>query len=282
MDSIVSTDWLAHALSKEDLRIVDVTYVLAADARDPHAEYLERHIPGATFFNLGTAIDDTSGLPMMLPSPEHFARQIEHLGLGNGSRIILYDNSPYHSAARAWWMFVRVFGVPNVSILDGGLAKWMAEGRATEAGEAVLHPQAFTPRHIKTAVRDKSQMLDTLKSGAEVVIDARSGPRFSGAEADPRPGIARGHIPGSFNLPFGQMFNPDGTWKRGDALRAAFEEAGIDLSQPLVAACGSGLTAASLVFGAHLLGKTDVALYDGSWSEWGLDPETPKSGNQAD
>ncbi|MFM1982180.1 MAG: 3-mercaptopyruvate sulfurtransferase [Pseudomonadota bacterium] len=277
MDALVSTDWLASALGAPDVRVVDATSVLASDGRSPAAEYEAQHIPGAVFMDLGEIVDTSSPLPMMLPSAEKFASRMQSLGLGDGSRIVIYDNSPYKSAARAWWMLSQVFGAHGVAVLDGGLAKWLAEGRPTESGKPSIRHRHFTVWKNDKVVRTKAQILANLDSGAEQLMDARGAARFTGAEGDPRPHVAPGHIPGSRNLPFGQLFHPDGTWKRGDALRAAFEAAGIDLSRPLVATCGSGLTAANLVFGAYLLGKTDVALYDGSWSDWGADPETPKA-----
>lgn len=277
MESLVSTDWLAAELGASDLRVVDATYFLAADQRNPAAEFEAAHIPGAVFMDLGEIVDPTSSLPMMLPSPEKFASRMQSLGLGDGSRIVLYDNSPYKSAARAWWMLAQVFGAHGVAILDGGFAKWQAEGRPVESGKPQIRHRHFTVWKNAKVVRDKAQILANLESGAEQVVDARGAARFTGEDPDPRPNVGSGHIPGSFNLPHSQMFNADGTWKQGDALKAAFESAGIDLSRPLVATCGSGLTASSLVFGAHLLGKEDVALYDGSWSDWGSDPDTPKA-----
>ena len=277
MDSLVSTDWLAAELGASDLRVVDATYVLASDQRTPAAEYEAAHIPGAVFMDLGEIVDPGASLPMMLPSPEKFASRMQSLGLGDGSRIVLYDNSPYKSAARAWWMLSQVFGAHGVAILDGGLAKWKAEGRPLESGKPAIRHRHFTVWKNEKVVRSKAQILANLDSGAEQLMDARGPARFTGEEGDPRPHVAKGHIPGSLNLPYGQMFNTDGSWKRGTELRRAFESAGIDLSRPLVATCGSGLTAASLVFGAHLLGKEDVALYDGSWSDWGSDPDTPKA-----
>jgi thiosulfate/3-mercaptopyruvate sulfurtransferase len=277
MDALVSSEWLLGELGASDLRIVDASYFLPADGRDAAADYEAGHIPGAVFLDLGGLADTATDLPLMLPSPEKFASRMQSLGLGDGSRIVLYDDSPYKSAARAWWMLARVFGAHGVAILDGGLAKWKAEGRPLQMGKETLRHRHFTVWKDAKAVRDKSQIAANIDSKAEQVIDARSAARFSGEERDPRPGVAAGHIPGSFNLPYGAMFNADGTWKAADALKAAFADAGIDLSAPLVTTCGSGLTAATLVFGAHLIGKSDVALYDGSWSDWGTDASTPKA-----
>jgi len=279
MDALVTTEWLANELGANDLRVVDATYVLASDGRDPAAEYEAAHIPGAVFFDIGEISDLTNPLPTMLPPPEKFASRMQSLGLGDGSRIVLYDNSPYRTAARAWWM-LRVFGAHDVAILDGGFAKWQAEGRPVESGKPQHRHRHFTVWADEGQVRTLDQMKANIDSGAEQVLDARSGPRFTGEEPDPRPATHAGHIPGSKNLPYKQLFNDDGTWKTGDALKTEFEQAGIDLSKPLVTTCGSGITAAVLLFGAHLLGN-DGALYDGSWSEWGADMSTPKATGRA-
>jgi len=276
MESLVTTEWLAGELGASDLRIVDATWLMPTDGRDAAAEYEAEHIPGAVFMDLAGLADAASPYPMMLPSAEKFASRMQSLGLGDGSRIVLYDNSPYKSAARAWWM-LSVFGAHDVALLDGGFAKWKAEGRPFVGGKETLRHRHFTVWKDAKPVRTIEQMKTNLSSKAEQVVDARSAARFSGAEADPRPEVAAGHIPGSFNLAYGQMFNADGTWKTADALKAAFTGAGIDLAQPLITTCGSGMTAATLAFGAHLLGKSDVALYDGSWSEWGAQTDTPKA-----
>jgi thiosulfate/3-mercaptopyruvate sulfurtransferase len=272
MDALVSTEWLANELGTSDLRIVDATY---AEGRDAAAEYEAAHIPGAVFMNLSELRDTDSDLPNMLPSAEKFASRMQTLGLGDGSRIVLYDSSPWHTSARAWWM-LRLFGAHNVAILNGGLAKWQAEGRDMASGKEMLRDGHFTTWADLKGVRDLDQMKANVESGAEQVLDARSAARFTGVEEDPRPGTAPGHIPGSKNLPQDALFNADGTWKTGDALKAEFDKAGVDLSKPLVMTCGSGITASVLAFGAHLLGN-EAALYDGSWSEWGGDPSTPKA-----
>ena len=274
MDSLVTTEWLANELGANDLRVVDATYVLDA-ARNPGAEYEAAHIPGAVFMDLAEIADTSTSLPSMLPSPEKFASRMQSLGLGDGSRIVLYDNSPLHTSARAWFM-LRTFGAHDVAILDGGFAKWQAEGRDTVSGKEQLRHRHFTVWADDSGVRTLDQMKANVDSGAEQVLDARSAARFTGEEPDPRPATHAGHIPGSKNLPYGELFNADGTWKTGDALKAAFEGAGIDLSKPLVTSCGSGITASALAFGAHLLGN-EAAVYDGSWSEWGADRSTPKA-----
>lgn len=275
MDALVTTDWLQNERDAIDLRIVDATYLLPADNRDPAAEYEKAHIPGAVFMDLAELADTSTDLPSMLPSPEKFASRMQSLGLGDGSRIVLYDNSPYHTAARAWWM-LRTFGAHDVAILDGGLAKWQSEGREVASGKEQLRHRHFTVWADSKSVRTLDQMKANVESGAEQVVDARSAARFTGDEPDPRPATHPGHIPGSKNLPQGQLFHADGTWKQGADLRAAFEGAGIDIAKPVVTTCGSGITAAVLAFGLHLLGKQS-ALYDGSWAEWGADCSTPKA-----
>ena len=273
MDSLVSTDWLDAELGAPDLRVIDATYFLPNMGRGARAEYEAGHIPGAVVFDIDEISDESSPLPHMLPSAHKFASRMQALGLGDGHRFVVYDNSPLHSAARAWWM-LRVFGARHVALLDGGLGKWIAEGRRLAAGREQHRHGHFTAALDTDAVVDKQTMLAL--AGAEVV-DARSAPRFAGAEAEPRAGLEAGHIPGSRNLPQSDFFNPDNSWKRGEELRALFDSAGVDLGRPMVTTCGSGVTAAVVLFGAHLLGKTDVRLYDGSWSEWGADPDTPKA-----
>ncbi len=275
MDALVTTEWLAGELGASDLRVVDATYVDAASGRNAAAEYEQGHVPGAVFMNLGELRDTDTDLPMMLPSAEKFASRMQSLGLGDGSRIVLYDASPWHTAARAWWM-LHTFGAHDVAILDGGLAKWKAEGRELATGKEQLRHRHFTVWNDKKGVRSLDQMKANIDSGDEQVLDARSAARFTGEEPDPRPATHAGHIPGSKNLPYTELFNTDGTWKQGDALRAAFEATGVDLDKPIATTCGSGVTASTLLFGLHLLGK-DAALYDGSWSEWGAERTTPKA-----
>ena len=277
MDQLVTTEWLANELGASDLRVVDATMFLPSDNRNAVAEFEAGHIPGAVFMDLSEIVDTANPLPMMLPGAEKFASRMQSLGLGDGSRIVIYDNSPWKSAPRAWWMLSQVFGAHAVAVLDGGLAKWTAEGRPLESGKPTIRHRHFTAWKNDKVVRDKAQMRANIDSNAEQVVDARGVARFTGEEADPRPNVGSGHIPGSRNLPYSSVYNADGTWKRGEDLKAVFAAAGIDLTKPLVATCGSGLTASSIVFGAHLLGMENVALYDGSWSDWGSDPETPKA-----
>jgi thiosulfate/3-mercaptopyruvate sulfurtransferase len=265
MNPLVTTDWLAGELGASDLRVVDATKFLRDSDRDARADYAAGHIPGAVFMDLGELTDSASAIENMAPSAEKFASRMQTLGLGDGSRIVLYDDSPLASAARAWWL-LKLFGAHDVALLDGGLAKWKSEGRPLESGAHKLRHRHFTVWRDAKAVRTKAQMLDNLASGAEQVVDARPPVRFTGTEPDLRPDMATGHIPGSRNLPHRLLFNADGTWKQGDALNAVFADAGIDLTKPLITTCGSGMTAAVIAFAAHLLGKDDVALFDGSWA----------------
>ncbi|HYJ82185.1 MAG TPA: 3-mercaptopyruvate sulfurtransferase [Allosphingosinicella sp.] len=276
MDSLVTTEWLEKELQASDLRIVDSTWCLPADGRDPRAEYEAEHIPGAVFLDLDEVSDSSNPVPHMVPPEPKFASRMASLGLGDGQRFVVYDNSPLHSAARAWWM-LRSFGAHYVAILDGGLQKWKSEGRPLESGRPRVRHGHFSPRFDPRTVADKAAVTGLLGDGRHQIVDARGAGRFSGEEAEPRPGMASGHIPGSRNLPQGSLFSSDNSWKQGDELRSAFAAAGVDLGKPMVATCGSGVTACVLLFGAHLLGKEDVRLYDGSWSEWGADPATPKA-----
>jgi thiosulfate/3-mercaptopyruvate sulfurtransferase len=276
MDILVSTEWLAKEIGASDLRVVDATWFMPDAGRNARAEYEGGHIPSAVFLDLDELADANSSLPNTLPPPEKFASRMQSLGLGDGSRIVVYDDSPFKSATRAWWM-LTLFGAHDVAVLDGGIAKWKAEGRALETGKPALRHRHFTVWKDDKAVKNKADMLANLHSKDAEVVDARGAGRFTGTEAEPRPEMASGHIPGSRNLPYGNLYNADGTWKRGDDLVAAFNQAGVDLGKPLITTCGSGMTAAVVLFGARLTGKTDVALYDGSWSEWGLDKDTPKA-----
>ena len=275
MDSLVTTEWLTGELGADDLRIVDASLFLPNQGRDARAEYESAHIPGAVFLDLAGLADTDSTLPNMLPPAQKFASRMKPLGIDDGARIVIYDNSPLHTSARAWWM-LRTFGASQVAILDGGFAKWTAEGRPTESGGAHNRDGHFTPLKDEQAAVDKDFMLANLDEKSHQVLDARPAERFAGGGVDPH-GVPSGHIPGSKNLPQDRLFNADNTFKRGAALQAEFDSAGVDLDKPLVTSCGSGVTACTLLFGAHLLGKDGGRLYDGSWSEWGADPSTPKA-----
>ena len=275
MDSLVSTQWLASELGASDLRIVDASAFLPEHSRDPVLEYEACHIPGAVFMNLAELADPARPGLNMLPSAERFASKMQSLGLGDGSRIVLYDDSPVKTATRAWFM-LTMFGAANVALLDGGIAKWKAEGRPCAQGKETLRHRHFTVWSDDRNVRSKADVLANLESRAALVVDARGPGRFTGEVPEVKPGLASGHIPGARNVHYAMMFKPDGTWKSPDEIRAVFDAAGVDLTRPLITSCGSGVTANVLIFAAHLIGKHDVALYDGSWSEWGADPETPK------
>ncbi len=274
MNPLVTTEWLAAELGKTDIRVIDATLFLAQHGRDARAEFESAHIPGAVFFDIDEVSDTTSPLPHMLPPPEKFASRMQALGLGDGSRIIVYDNSPLRSAARVWWM-LTLFGAHEVAILDGGFAKWVAEGRATESGKPIVRHRHFTVWADKSLVRDSKRMTENLRAKTEQVVDARSAGRFAGTDPEPRAGLRSGHIPGSKNLPYDQLFNEDGTYKNPEAIKAAFDASGVDFSKPVVATCGSGVTSAVLAFAATLIGHPKMAIYDGSWSEWGASATNP-------
>ncbi len=276
MDALVTTDWLEKEMGASDLRIVDATKLAPDLGRNARAEYEAGHIPGAVFMDLDDLVDSNNPVENMAPPPEKFASRMQTLGLGDGSRIVLYDDSPWHTSARAWWL-LTLFGAHDVAILDGGIAKWKAEGRALDEGAHKLRHRHFTVWKDNKLVRTKEQMLANLASRAEEVVDARPAARFTGEEADPRPGIAAGHIPGSHNVPAGTMFTPEGLYKSEADIKATFEAAGVDLAKPMITTCGSGITACVLAFGANLTGKRDWAVYDGSWAEWGADADTPKA-----
>ena len=277
MDSLVSTEWLANEVGASDLRIVDASYHLPEVDRDAAAEYEAAHIPGAVFMNLAELVNPASPVDNTLPSADKFASRMQTLGLGDGSRIVLYDDSAIKTSARAWYMLNKVFGAHNVAILDGGLAKWKAEGRGLATGRETLRHRHFTAWSDSKRLRTKGNVLAILRHGEEQIVDARGEPRFTGEEKESRPGLASGHIPSSRNVPYKALYNADGTFKGKAALKAVFEEAGVALARPVVATCGSGMTACALAFALHLIDQDRVALYDGSWSEWGADPETPKA-----
>ena len=272
MDALLSTEWLADRLGEPRLRIVDASWHMPASGRSGRDEYLAAHVPGAVFLDIDALSDHSDPAPHMLPSAAEFGSAMAALGVGQDDRIVVYDNSPLRTAARGWFM-LRHFGASRVALLDGGFQKWTAEGRQTEPGEAQTEPTTFTAEPRTVIVRK-----DDILTGFDApLLDARGRPRFEGSESDPRPGVAAGHIPGARNLPFGELYNEDGTFKSPNELRSLFEQAGVDPARPFVASCGSGVTANSLIFAAHLLGNDQARLYDGSWGEWGSDPATPKA-----
>lgn len=275
MDSLVTTDWLADHLDDPDLRMVDASYYLPEHHRDSRAEYAADHIAGAAYMDLAGFADSASDLPSMVPPDAIAAKRVARLGINSDSRVIVYDDSPLHSAARGW-LLLRLFGVRDVAVLDGGFAKWRAEHRPIGYGFDLPVPGDFKPAGNRESVRDLAAMLANLDSHVEQVVDARSPARFEGREPETRPNTEAGHIPGSHNVHYATLFNADGTWKRGEALERAFTDRGIDLDRPVTTTCGSGITAAVLVFGLHLLGR-EAALYDGSWAEWGATPSAPKA-----
>ena len=272
MESLVSTDWLAGHLGELGLTVVDCSWHMPATGRNGRDEFLRAHIPGARFLDIDAVSDASNPAPHMLPSAGDFAKAMEAIGIGSDDRLVVYDNSPLRTAARGWFM-LRHFGAREVAILDGGLQKWAAEGRPVESGEAKPRANRFEAVERPGEIVAKQQIL----AGIDIaLIDARGVGRFEGVESEPRPGVASGHIPGARNLPFAALYNEDGTFRPREGLSRPFDEAGSDPERPFVASCGSGVTAASLSFAAHLLGNDDGRLYDGSWSEWGADPETPK------
>ena len=274
-DALVSTEWLATHLDAPDLRIVDGTFTLPGVTPTGHELYAARHIPGAVFFDIDDIADEHNPLPHMLPSPEKFSARMRKLGLGDGHKIVCYDSAGLSSAGRPWWM-LRVFGHQDVAILDGGLLKWQAEGRPLTDDIPALRERHFTARLNTLLVRDKAQMLGNLTAEREQVIDARSRARFEGSAKEPRAGLRSGHIPGSLNLPFDELTDRETrTLLPAEALATRFAAAGLERGKPVVASCGSGVTACALAFGLHLLGWPDAAVYDGSWSEWGLPGDTP-------
>lgn len=274
-DALVSTEWLAEHLAAPDVRVVDGSWYLPAMHRDPKAEFAEAHIPGAVYFDIDEIADTGSALPHMLPSPEKFSARVRRLGLGDGVRVVVYDGMGMFSAPRVWWMF-RVFGHEDVAVLDGGMRKWRAEGRPVES-EAPRPPERhFTARMNSILVRDIEQMRANLALRREQVLDARSAGRFAGTDPEPRPGLRSGHIPGSRNLPVNELCSAEtGCILPANKLRARFAKAGIDPSGPIVTTCGSGVSAAALALGLYLIGNRDVAVYDGSWSEWGACVDAP-------
>ena len=272
MDDLVSTQWLAANLGQPGQVAVDSSVFMPSSGRDAGAEYLAAHIPGARFLDVEALSDKSNPAPHMLPSAVAFGRAMQDLGVDRDDQIIVYDNSPLRTAARGWFM-LRHFGARQVAILDGGLQKWTSEGRAVESGEPAPRQARF-----EAAVRpgEVVSMADISAGLGVALIDARGNARFEGTEPDPRPGVAAGHIPGARNLPFASLYKEDGTFRSRDEIAQTVAVAGADPHAPFVATCGSGVTANSLIFAAHLLGNRAVRLYDGSWSEWGADPTTPK------
>ncbi|MBU7579104.1 MAG: sulfurtransferase [Porphyrobacter sp.] len=273
--SLVTTEWLAEHLGAPGLAVLDASYHLPAAARDAQAEFAAAHIPGARFLDLASLYDAASSVPYAFPTPDQLATRLAALGVGPQDAIVIYDDSAIRTSARAWFV-LTASGRGNVAILDGGLGKWRGEGHPLEGGVAQTAPAAPAAFTAPTRVRTKADMLANLESRAAQVLDARAADRVYGSGIDPVHGGQNGRIPGAKNLPFNAVFRDDGTYHSPETLRALFLAAGIDLAQPITASCGSGVTASVLLFALHLVGVDAAALYDGSWSEWGADPDTPK------
>lgn len=268
---LVTTGWLAEHLDAPDLVILDASWHLPTEQRDPYGEYLAGHIPGALYFDIDDICDEASPLPHMLPSPAKFSSRMRTMGVGDGKRIVVYDSAGLFSAARVWWMF-RVMGCEDVAVLDGGLPKWRAEGRAIEEGPVRGQERHFTARRNAGMVCDIDTVIAIVEgrdARGTQIVDARSPGRFRGEEPEPREGVRPGRVPGSLNVPFRDLLRDDATLRPVKELRAAFEAAGVDLGRPIVTSCGSGVTAAILSLALELIGHRHTTLYDGSWTEWG-------------
>ncbi len=267
--TLISTGWLAAHLEDPDLRILDASWHMPGSHRDAYAEYEERHIPGARFFDIDDVSDSRSSLPHTAPPPEKFVSRMRALGVGDGHQIVVYDSLGMFSAARVWWLF-RLMGKSDVAVLNGGLRKWQAEGCATEDMPPMMRDRHITVSRQNHLIKDVTQVAAASKLRDHEILDARSPVRFSGEEPEPRKGLRSGHIPGSKNVHYATLLNPDGTMKEPDELRRVFEVAGADLSRPVITTCGSGVTAAILSLALEILGHDRHAVYDGSWSEWGM------------
>lgn len=273
MQDLVSTEWLASELGAGDLVVLDASWHMPDANRDARAEYEECHIPGARFFDIEAISDHDAGCPHMLPDAEQFTCAMGDLGVGDRDRIVIYDHSNLRTSARAWFM-LRHFGARQVAILNGGFAKWLEESRPVEGGYPPAREASFNadPAAERVVCKDEIE-----RGAATPILDARGKARFEGSEKDPRPGVEAGHIPGARNIPYASVYREDGTFRSPEELRSLFRDAGADISAPFIASCGSGVTANSLIFAAHLVGNDQTRLYDGSWTDWGSDPDTLKA-----
>lgn len=272
--TLVSTDWLAAHLKDPDLRVLDASWYMPDAGRDAHDDYRAAHIPGARFFDIEDISDARSDLPHMAPPVEKFMSRMRSMGVGDGHQIVVYDGAGLLSAARVWWLF-RLMGHRDVAVLDGGLPKWQAEGRATEDMAPIVKDRHLTVRFQNHLVRDVTQVSQASKLGTTQIADARAAARFRGEAPEPREGLRAGHIPGSRNVPYTTLLNDDKTMKSPAATRAVFVAAGVDPDQPVITTCGSGITAAILALALERLGNSSWSLYDGSWAEWGMFPTVP-------
>ena len=274
-ESLVSTDWLAAHLADPAIRVVDGSFKLPGVTPTAQQDYAQRHIPGAPFFDIDVISDHASSLPHMLPRADEFAKQMSRLGIGDEHHVVVYDGTGWSSAWRVWWM-LRVFGHDKVALLSGGLQKWLAEGRPVTADMPQPAPARFTSRFRPELVRDKAEVKSDIANRQEQVVDARAQGRFEGTAPEPRPGIRSGHIPGSRSLPFDQLADPKTKIPLpAEDLEKRLRAAGLAPEKPIVTSCGSGVTACALAFAIHLVGWPEAAVYDGSWSEWGLPGDTP-------
>ena len=278
--TLVSTEWLAAHLKDPDLRVLDASWYLPDMNRDAKAEYDAAHIPGARFFDIDENSDHRSDLPHMAPPIEKFMSRLRAMGVGDGHQVVIYDGAGIFSAARVWWMF-RLMGKTDVAVLDGGLPKWLAEGRETEDLPPVVRDRHMTVMRQNQLIKDVTEVSSASKLGDWTIVDARAPERFRGEAAEPRPGLRAGHIPNSRNVFFKSLLTENGTFKDADGLRATFEDAGVDLNKPVITSCGSGVTAAVLNLALEHMGKHDHALYDGSWAEWGAFPTLPIATGEA-
>ena len=272
---IVDTAWLAEHLHAPGMIVLDGSWHLPTTRRDPKAEFVSEHIPGAVFFDIDDLSDEKSSLPHMLPSTIKFASRMKRMGIGDGMKVVVYDTQGLFSAARVWWTF-RAMGHEDVAVLDGGLKKWKAEGRPLEDGPpGKRFERHFTPLQNTGLIRDMADIKEIVAKRDTQLVDARSAARFEGREAEPRPGVRSGHIPGSRNVPAGSLLNADGTLKSSTELLAIFTAAGVDPKAPVVTTCGSGVTASIASLALAVIGQTNAAVYDGSWAEWGAEGGPP-------